>query len=48
MISMSIGTPAKEYLKEDAIQSYTAKGPVKAAIDQAVDALFRDRANTFE
>ena len=48
VISMSIGTPAKEYLKEEGIQSYTAKGPVRAAVKESVDALFQDRANTFE
>jgi len=48
VISISIGTPAKEYLIEEGIRSYTAKGPVKEAIREAVDALFRDRVNTFE
>jgi nitrogen fixation protein NifB len=48
VVSMSIGTPAKEYLKEEGIRSYTAKGPVKTAVKESVDALFQDRANTFE
>jgi nitrogen fixation protein NifB len=48
VISMSIGTPAKEYLKEEGIRSYTAKGPVRTAVKESVDALFQDRANTFE
>lgn len=48
VISMSIGTPAKEYLKEEGIQSFIAKGPVESAVRQSVDALFQDRANTFE
>jgi nitrogen fixation protein NifB len=48
VVAMSFGTPAKEYLKEEGIRSYTAKGPVNVAVKEAVDALFRDRANTFE
>jgi nitrogen fixation protein NifB len=48
VISMSIGTPAKEYLKEEGIQSYTASGPVRTAVKDAVVALFQDRSNTFE
>ena len=48
VVSMSIGTPAKEYLKEEGIHSYTAKGPVGTAVKEAADALFQDRANTFE
>lgn len=48
VVAMSFGTPAKEYLKEEGIQSYTAEGPVSAAVKEAVDALFQDRANTFE
>jgi nitrogen fixation protein NifB len=48
VVAVSFGTPAKEYLKEEGIRPYTAKGPVKAAVREAVDALFQDRANTFE
>lgn len=48
VVAMSIGTPAKEYLKEEGIHSYTAKGPVRVAVKEAADALFKDRANTFE
>jgi len=48
VVSMSIGTPAKEYLKEEGISSYTAKGPVRKAVLDAANALFQDRANTFE
>jgi nitrogen fixation protein NifB len=48
VVAMSIGTPAREYLKEEGIQSYTAKGAVRTAVKEAVDALFQDRANTFE
>ena len=48
VVSMSIGTPAKEYLKEEGISSYTVKGPVRKAVLDAANALFQDRANTFE
>ena len=48
VVAMSFGTPAKEYLREEGIMSYTAKGAVRIAVKEAVDALFQDRANTFE
>ena len=48
VVAMSIGTPAREYLKEESIHPYTAKGPVRKAVKEAADALFKDRANTFE
>ncbi len=48
VVAMSFGTPAKEYLKEEGIQAYTAEGPVRTVVKEAVDALFQDRANTFE
>ena len=48
VVAMSFGTPAKEYLKEEGIRSYTAKGPVRIAVKEAAEALFQDHANTFE
>ena len=48
VVAMSFGTPAKEYLKEEGIRSYTAKGPVRGAVMEAANAIFQDRANTFE
>jgi nitrogen fixation protein NifB len=48
VVAMSFGTPAKEYLKEEGIRPYTASGPVEEAVRAAADAIFRDRANTFE
>jgi nitrogen fixation protein NifB len=48
VVAMSFGAPAREYLKEDGIQYYTAEGPEEEAVKKAVDALFQDRANTFE
>ena len=48
VVAMSFGTPAKEYLREEGIMSYTAKGAVRIAVKESVDALFQDRANTFE
>ena len=48
VVAMSFGTPAKEYLKEEGIRSFTAKGPVRSAILEASNAIFQDRANTFE
>jgi nitrogen fixation protein NifB len=48
VVAVSFGAPAKEYLREEGIRSFTAKGPVRTAVKDAVVALFQDRANTFE
>jgi nitrogen fixation protein NifB len=48
VVAKSFGTPAKEYLKEEGIRPYTADGPVEEAVRKAAEAIFQDRANTFE